>query len=193
MKTFDCSFFEQFAFRHVAPIQRLRCPSDVRLASRLKGANCGPASYAAAFERDVLEVMSRFPQFPKRPYTTTRQMEEAFEADGIVTERLDREFPADGVALLQFIGPWGDETTNSSAALKRTHWVGVKGELMYDLNWGAWLPLISWEAVVYPMFADFEPRISGWTVRCGLEIPDGKAGVAKGRAKARTALSAMGW
>ena len=170
MKNLDYIAFEQFAFRHARAIPQLRCPSDIRLAARLQGANCGPAAYAATIECDVLDVMRRFPQFPRKPHTTITQMKAAFAEDGISVHQILGEFPANGVALLQFIGPWGSETTSSIAALKRTHWVGVKGELIYDLNWGAWLPVLSWEAVVYPMFTNFEPRISGWSVRCGLQV-----------------------
>jgi hypothetical protein len=161
---------DQFAFRHARAASKLRCPSDLRLASKLRGANCGPAAYAATFECDVLDIMGSFPQFPRRPYTTTSQMISAFAGNGIDVRKCPGQFPTDGVALLQFIGPWGDETTTSSSALRRTHWVGVKGALLYDLNWGAWLPLISWEAIVFPMFTDFEPRIAGWSVRCGLQV-----------------------
>lgn len=170
MKNLDDIVLDQFAFRHARAARNLRSPTDVRRASRLRGANCGPAAYAATFECDVLDIMGRFPQFPQRPHTTAAQMIAAFEESGIRIQKIPGAFPSNGVALLQFVGPWGGENTTSPTALRRTHWVGVKGELIYDLNWGSWLPVLSWEAVVYPMFTDFEPRITGWSIRCGLQV-----------------------
>lgn len=176
MKSHNVAVLDSVAFRHSIAASQLRCPTDLQLASRLHRANCGPAAYAATFERNVLEVMECFPQFPRKPYTTCAQMISAFSKSGHVVRKVNGLWPVDGVALLQFLGPWGNEKSPSSAALRYTHWVGVKRDLIYDLNWGAWLPLLSWEALVYPMFTDFEPKISGWKVRCGLQIENSNLG-----------------
>lgn len=153
---------DSFLFRYAKQASRLSCPSDITLASKLIGANCGPASFAAALECDVLGIMEYFPQFPKKPYTTIKQMRDSFFCSGIAVKEVSCLFPSNGVSLLQFLGPWTSK--RSPRVLRYTHWVAVKGDLIYDLNWGGWLPLISWEAIVFPMFKEINPRITGWRI-----------------------------
>lgn len=81
-------------------------------------------------------------------------------------------FPKSGFVLLQFCGPWGDASYESAAALKRTHWVAIRNELIYDINWGSWIPIFAWETIVYPMFRMYEPRITGWEIRSAISVED---------------------
>ncbi len=145
------------------------CPEDLDPLYRSHKANCGPATVAALLERNITDVIEYFPHFPRRPWTNINQMQKAFKNAGILVEKpISRTCPDRGAVLVQFCGPWGDSTTQSSRALKNTHWIAIDCDFVYDINWNGWLPLQVWEAMIYSQFKLMNPKISGWEVRSSL-------------------------
>jgi hypothetical protein len=166
----DLDEIHQRRARNASSILKRRVPVDIEEANAECGANCGPAALAAVLGVDVSDVMGAFPQFPDRTYTNASDMGRALEHEGYSFEVQKHALPKKGVSLIQFVGSWGDASSSNSSALKRTHWIAVDRDLVFDLNWGSWLTLRAWEFGVLPMFQLVEPGIMSWEPRLSYVI-----------------------
>ncbi len=147
----------------------LRAPTDVHLAHRIFGANCGPATLAAVLSVQVCDVIALFDQFPDRPYTSRRKMEEILQVCRLGFSVQD-DFPTFGLALVQFDGPWTGVPGAERWAGRFTHWIGVAGDAVYDVNCDGWVSRWEWETeTVKGLIAGYR-RATGWSVRKALEV-----------------------
>lgn len=151
------------------PPASLRSPTDVQLANRLFEANCGPASLAAILSVQVCDVIALFDQFPERPFTSRRKMEDALRACG-VDFRPTETFPKFGVTLIQVEGPWTHAAGSERWTGRYTHWVGICGDTIYDVNADRWLALTEWESHSALALMAAYPKATGWRVKRGLEV-----------------------
>ncbi len=144
-------------------------PHDVSVARAAFGANCGPAALAAILSVGVCAVMQLFPHFPARPTTSPRQMRRALETCGLHTEAI-AELPGYGLALIAAEGPWSHRGKATGWTLRYTHWVGVCGQNVYDVNESGWVNMESWSTSVASLFHGAWPKANGWFVRLGLSV-----------------------
>lgn len=147
-------------------------PSDVAIAEHVFGANCGPVSLAVAISEDVCDVMRWFPEFmePERRYTNLTAMRKALYAMGNSPKVLRQEFPAHGVALIQWLGPWTKNNFFSRWSLRHSHWIAVSGQFVFDYIDATWRTIASWEQNVVPMYLNQIPQAAGWDIKFGIEV-----------------------
>ena len=151
------------------PPERLRSPADMILANRMFAANCGPGALAASLSLEALNVMQFFPHFPQRPFTSTVHMRAALERCRLQTVE-GSELPRYGVALLQFEGAWSRATAKRLWLARYRHWIAVRGQAVYDVNFHQWIDRADWEDSVLEAFRTIWPTVSGWRVERGFEI-----------------------
>lgn len=155
----------------------LFCPSDVDEANALWSATCGPIACAALLGVPVAQVRSAFPSFPARPWCSPTQMLEALSAvgrRGVLQQHKagDRAF-VDGLAYIQWSGPWTAPGAPVRFAYRHTHWVAVarSGCMIYDANFDRWMSASWWAERVPPMLLEDVPRADGgWWIRSTVRI-----------------------
>ena len=139
------------------------------LANRMFGANCGPGALAASLSLETLNVMQFFPHFPERPFTSVVHMRAAFARCRLQTLE-GRDLPKYGVALLQFEGAWTDTATKPIWIARYRHWIAVRGQAVYDVNFRQWIDLAQWELGVIDAFRAVWPTVTGWRIERAFEI-----------------------
>lgn len=144
-------------------------PWDIDVAGHNFGANCGPVSFATVSRCEVCRVMRYFHGFEERRWTNLTQMRRAFAESGAQVETLKRTWPAQGVALIQWLGPWTERDFFGGWTLVHTHWVAVDGNLVFDHSVRCWLDRAEWVATIVPTYLAEIPRASGWAVKYGLQ------------------------
>lgn len=151
----------------------LFAPPDVdEMYARFK-LNCGPCALAALLGRPVVSVRDWFPAYPLKPWCNLLGMCAALDAAGVPYQRCSpggKNLPAKGLAFLQWEGPWLAPGVPIGAAYQRCHWIGVVGEMVYDVNAREWVPRTEWEADVIPHLIAHTPRATGWHTRAGIEV-----------------------
>ena len=147
----------------------LKPPHDLQVARAAFNANCGPAALAAVLSLGVCDVMQLFPQFPHSPTTAPKQMRKALGICGLQMESVET-LPDFGLALIAATGPWSQWKRAGGWTLRYTHWIGVCGQKVYDVNDAGWSNMESWSASVDSLFQGAWPKASGWSVRLGLRI-----------------------
>lgn len=151
-------------------------PPDADEAYEQFRLNCGPAALAALLGRPVLSLRNAFPHYPRKPYSNPTHLRAALDFLGVPHRRPAagqgrRDFPARGLAFIQFDGPWCAPDVPVFVAYRQTHWVGSSGAMVYDVNAGEWLTRAEWEAEVLPLLIAATKRATGWWVRTGIEVP----------------------
>lgn len=172
-KTKQCQEFasDWFSFLNLGKRSNdygLFCPPDLSQSHERFGANCGPASFAAAGRVSIATVMELFPHFPKRAWTTIGDMRAACLESSIGYREINGSAPKYGVALIQLV----TKNTHPIAALKRTHWVAICGDCIYDVNWDGWLPIAIWEELVFRTLQRHDPNVVSWRIKTGLEFSE---------------------
>lgn len=129
-------------------------PSGAESAYRNWKANCGPAAAAAVLIANLENVRPFFPHFPKRNYTTPKDMEHALLSGRASLQVIEDNWPDEyGVTLVQFKIP-GKPLSN-----RFSHWVGFlrighDEPLIYDVNWfagrGDWRRRREWAEKLMP-------------------------------------------
>jgi hypothetical protein len=147
----------------------LYSPADVDEASRQFNLTCGPAAFAALVSAPLLSVLPLFPQSPDRPWTTPTDMRAAAKRNGTKLRAIGPDKPTFGLALIEFLPLKPRPYTHPCARLKRTHWVTVWRDAIYDINWQGWLPKRIWERIVYPHLISQFGGAAGWQVLEGFE------------------------
>ncbi|HEY1189889.1 MAG TPA: hypothetical protein VGE74_19725 [Gemmata sp.] len=149
-------------------------PSDVYAAHVLWGANCGPAALAAVLGRELSGVRELFPRFPDKPWCNPTQMKAAIDAAGVPWSVLNRQFnprsPKPVLAFLQIEGPWCAPGVPIGAAYRHTHWVGLSGPMVYDVNFAEWLTSVDWATEIMPLILAGTKGATGWSVRTRIEL-----------------------
>ena len=113
--------------------------------------------------------MQFFPHFPQRPFTSAVHMRAALGRCRLQTVE-GHELPNYGVALLQFEGAWSRTTTNPLWLARYRHWIAVREQAVYDVNFHQWVDRTQWEEGILNIFRAIWPSVSGWRVERGFEI-----------------------
>lgn len=152
----------------------LYAPLDVTQAHRLHGANCGPASFAALVGRNVCEVMRYFPNFSEKPVTNIPRMHAALRDSGLRFRRETKNFPVDGLVLIQVEGPWTAPRRAPYEAPRHRHWVSVRLDHVYEVNLESWVPRQVWEEDYLPALLSRHEGATGWSITTVFELELGR-------------------
>jgi hypothetical protein len=152
-------------------------PPDVDAAHDAWTANCGPCSLAALLRRPVAELREAFCWYPARPWCSPTQMLGAMAALKVSGSSQQgatgSQLLTDGLAYIQWTGPWTAPTASARWAYRHTHWiaVGLNGDAVYDANMGAWIQAEKWRDVVAPeLLRDVRRAYGGWFLRTVIRV-----------------------
>lgn len=147
-----------------------RVPPDILQSARVFNATCGPISFAAVLGTFVCEVMRYFPEFPQRHHTTAGDMVYALKSCGAEFAHVGDQLPHTGIALIQLEGPWTNPGAPIAAQLSYTHWVGVRGDFVFDPNLEDWIERDEWLNRGAAQWMSGVKRCSGFRVRDGYSV-----------------------
>lgn len=156
---------DEHCFRHSLAVSYLQTMYD---EPQPVDVGCGPTAFSALFGVRSDQLHEYFPEIRERPWINRRDMEYALRERGCTFAKLDAGWPTIGFCLIHWHGPW---TTRgyAHAILKRSHWVAVAGDYVFDVNWHGWLPKENWEDVVIPeLLANCEAN--GWQTLSAYEL-----------------------
>lgn len=139
-------------------------PGDMGIAAQA-GARCGHGALAAALGVPVARACLLFNH--GQPWVGERQMRDALTASKRRFTYVGKKFPKQGVALLQWIGPWSEPGKPKLWSYRHRHWIAVDGNDVWDANYGTWLPFAEWRAAAPELFPK---NATGWNVVAGIEI-----------------------
>lgn len=149
------------------------------------GANCGPGAIAAIMGLTLDQVRPHMGDFERKRYTnptlmwaTLRRLGAMFSYRG---GDLGREnWPAYGLARIQWEGPWTRPGAPIAARYRHTHWVGARRTQtsvgVFDINCmnngSGWVDVSDWVGTVVPwLLSVCEPKASGqWHITHAAEI-----------------------
>jgi hypothetical protein len=153
---------------------------DAHRAWEAWGCNCGPTALAVVTGMTLDEVRPHLDGFDARRYTNPTMMFGALKSIGVQHWRIGAQWPAFGLARIQWEGPWTRPGVPMRARYRYTHWVGsylgMRGCGVYDCNAMAngtgWVSKLDWEREIVPwILSEMYPRASGkWHVTDGIEV-----------------------
>lgn len=159
---------------------------DAERAHTEWGCNCGPAALAAILEMTLDEVRPHMGDFEGKRYTNPTLMLNTLHRLSVVFSyrggHLGRSnWPAYGLARIQWEGPWTKPGVPARAAYRHTHWVGVNGRSRDDIgifdvnalgNGSGWCPLQDWSDDIVPwILKECAPRADGgWHITHAVEV-----------------------
>lgn len=162
--------------------------ADMELANDTWGANCGPASLAAALEITLDDVRPRLDGFEHRRHMNVPQMKVAAGAFGVRMHQaywrgakpageydpVNAYWPTHGLVLVQWTGSWCKPGVPAGAAAARRHWMAsriVAGTAwIYDGNGSDWMTLDRWVAEICPLLIECVKGCDGWYVSYAWEL-----------------------
>lgn len=144
------------------------------------GCNCGPTAVAAITGLTLRNVRAHSFEFEQKGYTNPRLMYKILDALGITWEKIEADqFPAYGLARVQWEGPWTMPGVSWMARQRHTHWVGSCStcleRLIFDVNAmcvGGWISETEWRRDMVPwLLGQCEPQANGrWHLTHSLQI-----------------------
>jgi len=166
---------------------------DAQRAYDAWGCNCGPSAIAAICGLTLDEVRPHLKGFDQKHYTNPTMMFDALKSIGIGWVRdPSRNWPAYGLARIQWEGPWTEPGANPKWAYRQTHWVGAArrrpahpvGDRLtareqvgvWDVNalgnGTGWCALQDWNQTLVPhILAECVPRANGrWHITHAIEV-----------------------
>jgi hypothetical protein len=154
---------------------------DARRAHEEWGANYGPGALAAITGLTLDEVRSHLQGFDGKRYTNPTMMFGALDSIGLRWRRLPAaEWPAYGLARIQWHGPWMRPGVSIGARYRRTHWIGACSSpgtvAIFDINAMAngsgWCSLKDWGEQLVPwLLKECMPQADGdWTLTHAIEV-----------------------
>lgn len=156
--------------------------AEAERAYALWGCNCGPAALAAVLDRTLDEVRPLMGDFETKGYTNPSLMKDALYRAGakfrvtalgykIAGGRITFVgWPKDGLARIQWEGPWCDDGVPMAARYRHTHWVGARMRSdgatgIFDVNCmnngSGWVGHADWQRMLVPHITRQIPRASG--------------------------------
>lgn len=151
--------------------------------------NCGPSALAVATRKHIDAIRGRIPKFDERYYTNPTMMVGALRSFGVEfrwTRDAERaiEWPKNGLARIQWGGPWTAPGVPIPARYRHSHWVAVAtidgmatlagspGRGIWDVNCPHWISFENWKDVLVPeILRNCEPKASGeWWVTDAIEV-----------------------
>lgn len=158
-------------------------------ASRAWGFNCGPGALCAVLGVTPDELRPNLGDFEQKGYTNPSLMASVLRRYGVrfrQTYRSDRpgrcrlEF---GLVRVQWDGSWTQPGVPMAARYRRTHWIAVAGDEVFDVNAmcvGGWISRDEWESKLVPwLIREVVPGGNGeWWPTHGWELDKHEEGVA---------------
>jgi hypothetical protein len=156
-------------------------PDDAQHAWEAWGCNCGPTALAVMMGMTLDEVRPHMQGFDAKHYTNPTMMFDALKSIGRRWWKIGTEWPAYGLARIQWEGPWTQPGVPMRVRYRYTHWVAgwytaERGYGVYDCNAMAngtgWVRRSDWEREIVPwILSEAVPRANGrWHVTHGIEI-----------------------
>ena len=156
--------------RHSIAIGNLWSPSDTENNCKQFEESCGLMAFAATTGMTMSNALQLFPQSTNKKWINRKEMCVALERVGFRYAKIDDgQWPRIGLSLIHFIGPWTD-TGYPAAILQHSHWVGVIGEYIFDVNWLGWLPRTNWSEIVAEQLVKARPNAHGWSLLSSYEF-----------------------
>jgi hypothetical protein len=162
----------------------LYSPPDTETAWEAWRCNCGPSAVAALAGVTCADVRPHFPGHDRRGYANPTHLAEALRSVGLpFTSRHGRglDWPAYGLAFVQWGGPWLAAGVPIGAAHRHTHTVAVAAltdgsgtHAVYDVNVGHWVSGADWRDPRTGVAAEIMrtiPRSDGtWFTRATIDV-----------------------
>lgn len=151
------------------------------------GCNCGPTALAAAVGLTPDQVRPHMLGFEKKKYTNPTMMFEALDSlagAGFIARWKSVTFrgigqgmvtPEFGLARIQWEGPWTAPGVPLRVRYRKTHWVAVNFDKVFDVNamWcGGWVQYDRWVRDVVPVILRLcVPKANGkWHITHGIPV-----------------------
>lgn len=157
------------------------------------GFNCGPAAVSAVCGISLTDLRPHLGGFEEKRYTNPTLMAEILLNAGVKVldfvrlnwklemERTGRKpWPRQGLARIQWEGPWMRPEVPMQARYRHTHWVGVRtldsgGMFIFDINAmsvGGWITAGEWEGELAPwLIKECCPKGNGkWHITHTVEV-----------------------
>lgn len=164
--------------------------ADANRASDEWGANCGPGAIAAVCGLSLDELRPHLGEFEAKGYTNPTLMWQVLGNLGVDFKvrthqhnpfAREIDWPAFGLARVQWCGPWTGPKVPARVAYRHTHWVAalrIEGEpepAVFDINAmraDGWIRLSMWRDTLVPwLLEQCEPKASGeWFLTHSVEI-----------------------
>ncbi len=154
---------------------------------------CGQTALAALLRLPLVDIRHAVPE--GRVWMTHKDIREALaklgakqRSTGYEQERGDTRtppcrWPSNGLALIQFRGPWEEPQSPHVACLKHTHWIattmpaGLSEPMVFDVNALAaginhgWTPRSWWEQkTLAPLIVSHRRATGTWYARAAIEV-----------------------
>lgn len=135
---------------------------DLQRAYNDWGCNCGPSALAACCRLDLIQAKRAARMFARKKYMNPADMHAALKAVRmrVTTEHCDGGteldiYPAHGLCLIQWGGPWVSDKYNSRWASCHTHWIASKlieeTRWIFDINQFGWKSIEDWSEKTLPL------------------------------------------
>ncbi len=156
-------------------------PPDVDAEHELWGANCGPTALAALLGKSVASMRRTIETVQGgefKGFMHAGHLRDALRSEGHDPRRCDYEqsnwlWPrGQGLAVIQFVGPWCFPPAPKAARFRHTHTVATaaNGAFIYDGNARRWLARADWERLILAELLKDTKRATGWYVTTVLEV-----------------------
>ena len=156
--------------RHSIALGKLWAPPDRFDVCEQFGNSCGAMAFAAVTGTSISKALEVFQLSACKQWVNKREMCSALEQMGFTyTKASEGEWPQIGLSLIHFTGPW----TNAgypARILQNSHWIGVIGEYIFDINWRGWLPRQNWSDIVVEQLLRSKPKAEGWLLLSSYDI-----------------------
>lgn len=149
--------------------------------------NCGPAALCAVLDKTPDEIRPHLLDFEAKGHTNPTLMTDILRGLGVRYRQVYRsDVPAPmpaiqyGLVRVQWGGPWTRPGVPMRVRYRRTHWVAVAGDKVFDINAmcvGGWIPAAEWSTHLVPwLIRECCPKGDGtWWPTHGHEIGSGGA------------------
>lgn len=146
---------------------------EAQRARETWGANCGPGALAAVLGLTLDNARHLLRGFNAKRYTNPSMMRAALNGTGWKYEWrvCQRGYlpPINGLARVQWEGPWTEPGVPPRAAYGHTHWIGGRVvdsvSYVFDINAmavGGWITFSRWQRSLVPwLLGQLEPKATG--------------------------------
>jgi hypothetical protein len=143
----------------------LYSPTDMQMAAEGLGAACGHGALAALLGIPVVMAATKY--LPGKTWVNMPAMEEAMRKAGHLFTIVGRKMPVEGLALIQWEGPWTQPGVPPRVACMHRHWIAVSGDQVWDANLEEWTQMKEWADAFVPEL--LPPKATGWSVARGYQ------------------------
>jgi hypothetical protein len=142
-------------------------PPDIQQSYEVWGANCGPCSLAAVLNLSVNDVRGLFDGFESRGYTNPTHLKAALDRARVKYRAVGPNLPRYGLAFIQW---GGHETKPIKAQYRFTHWIGIAGEVVFEVNAPHLTTFQSWRKIMPAAIKEEGQGNGAYSIRAGIEV-----------------------